>query len=701
MKKLLLPFLCFLFLSPSLFGQTYCQYDYIDLDNIPGAPWSYLNEDPGGSVSPMWINTDTWVIMDGVDPTVNITNYTNGITPDTNLPNLTFDANGNRTVYVYQNMVEWAINASGDWVATGNKGQKMVSIVIKKNPAVSFTPNVSSVCQNTSSFQLSGGSPSGGSYSGTNVSGGYFNPVTSGSNTIAYSYTAANSCSNSTTATITVNPLPTVNLNNFTPVCANTQPVTLSGGAPSNGTYSGTLGVSNGIFYPSLLNVSTTAASSTITYTYKDSKNCTNSASKTVTVNPLPVITPSAIPSVCANGSVALQNYFAPSGGTFAGPGNAGTGTFSPSVSIVGLNTITYTYTANNCSSSATANVTVLAIPSPTLSSFSTCLNSPATLLDGSPAGTGGTYSGTGISNGQFNPSGLNAGDHTITYTYNDGACSNSKSAIVTILSRNKPVAPSLANYSQVICKGKSQTLQVTNQASNTAKWYKASDALLQNALKTGATFDNITTDTSLIVNLTDGICVSDNFNASVFLDQVKADFTVQGSVKIGDKAIMTNLSSDHNLATLDTFKWYMMVGNQIEEPIGSKLLTDKPSFDFNKPGIKDIKLVAISNYNCKDSITRLAAITVTNGSGVNDFKASGIKIYPNPANEVVNVDLTGQNKDIDIAIINMVGTKLIQKLVKAANDIEPIGISQLPSGIYLLVITIDGKAITTELVKQ
>lgn len=81
---------------------------------------------------------------------------------------------------------------------------------------VNFTihalPNVNlgsftAVCQNDAPFTLTGGSPAGGTYSGTGVTANVFNPSSAGAgaHTITYSYTDGNSCSASAQQPITVN----------------------------------------------------------------------------------------------------------------------------------------------------------------------------------------------------------------------------------------------------------------------------------------------------------------------------------------------------------------------------------------------------------------------------------------------------------------------------------------------------------------
>ena len=56
--------------------------------------------------------------------------------------------------------------------------------------------------------------------------------------------------------------------------------------------------------------------------------------------------------------------------------------------------------------------------------------------------------------------------------------------------------------------------------------------------------------------------------------------------------------------------------------------------------------------------------------------------------NDVVNIDLTGLNKDADIAIYNTVGLKITDKLFSMANGVELIDMSNAPSGIYILLLT-------------
>jgi parallel beta-helix repeat protein len=228
--------------------------------------------------------------------------------------------------------------------------------------------------------------------------------------------------------TVTVNPTPVVSLSPLTQVCVDANPVTLSGGSPAGGTYSGT-GVAGGIFSPAVAGV----GQHLITYSYTDLNNCSNSASQSITVNALPVVALAAFNAVCVDAPSFALTGGTPAGGTYSGTGVSG-GNFNPATAGAGSHTITYTYTdGNGCSASATATIQVNALPVVTLAAFNpVCVYNPAfTLTGGAPAG--GTYSGPGVSAGNFNPSTAGVGTHTITYTYTLAATGCTDDATSTI----------------------------------------------------------------------------------------------------------------------------------------------------------------------------------------------------------------------------------------------------------------------------
>jgi len=305
-----------------------------------------------------------------------------------------------------------------------------VAIVVHPLPTVTIT-DFTPVCVDASPFTLTGGSPAGGVYSGPGVSGDTFDPAAAGVDThsIIYSYTDANGCVNSDTATIVVNALPTVTLTDFTPVCVDASPFTLTGGSPAGGVYSGP-GVSGDTFDPAAAGVDTHS----IIYSYTDANGCVNSDTATIVVNALPTVTLTDFTPVCVDASPFTLTGGSPTGGVYSGPGVSGD-TFDPATAGVGTHSIIYSYTdVNGCVNSDTATIVVNGLPTVTLADFTpVCVNaSPFTLTGGSPAG--GVYSGPGVSGDTFDPAAAGAGTHSIIYSYTDGnGCVNSDTATIIV----------------------------------------------------------------------------------------------------------------------------------------------------------------------------------------------------------------------------------------------------------------------------
>ncbi|HEY6162324.1 MAG TPA: LamG-like jellyroll fold domain-containing protein [Bacteroidia bacterium] len=98
------------------------------------------------------------------------------------------------------NMTKTNLNGCTDSAAVG------ITVTQNPLPAVSYSENQNMVCVNWPTITLTPGTPGGGAYSGTAVSGNTFDPTTAGAGTFAivYTYTDGNGCTNSDTSMITV-----------------------------------------------------------------------------------------------------------------------------------------------------------------------------------------------------------------------------------------------------------------------------------------------------------------------------------------------------------------------------------------------------------------------------------------------------------------------------------------------------------------
>ncbi len=314
----------------------------------------------------------------------------------------------------------------------GNGCQAISKIKITVNPRPTVTlNNFSDVCLSSNQVTLTGGSPAGGVYSGTNVSSGSFNISAAGvgNHTIKYRYTNTYGCSDSASAQLKVLALPNVALSAFNSVCLNSSAFLLNGGTPSGGTYSGP-GISGGSFNPATAG----AGLHTVTYSVTNSSGCSGQSTSTIVVNANPNVSLNAYSNICLGASPIVLSGGTPSGGTYSGPGISG-GSFNPATAGAGSHTVTYSVTnSSGCSGQSTSTILVNANPNVSLNAFSNiCLSaSPIVLSGGTPSG--GTYSGQGISGGSFNPAAAGAGSHTVTYSVtNSSGCSGQSTSTILV----------------------------------------------------------------------------------------------------------------------------------------------------------------------------------------------------------------------------------------------------------------------------
>ena len=133
-------------------------------------------------------------------------------------------------------------------------------------PIVNFTGLSSAICISAVPETLTG-APLGGTFSGNGISVNIFDPAIAGvgSHIIKYVYSDGGGCTDSTTQTVVVNPLPTVTFSGLDiAYCIDDSPASLVG-SPSGGTFTGP-GVSGNSFDP----VVADSGVHVVTYVYSD-----------------------------------------------------------------------------------------------------------------------------------------------------------------------------------------------------------------------------------------------------------------------------------------------------------------------------------------------------------------------------------------------------------------------------------------------
>jgi hypothetical protein len=181
--------------------------------------------------------------------------------------------------------------------------------------------------------------------------------------------------------------------------------------------------VNPAILHPTTINLTSTG---TYTLTVTDGNSCVNSDQVTITVTGGALTAnPTATPSLICFGETTQLSANA--------SGGSGTYSYSWTSAPVGFSsaqanpqaspTVTTTYSVtvndgyNNASGNVTVTVDLVEVTCP--GDMEASLDDPAFPLTGGLP-EGGTYTGTGVTGGVFDPAAAGVGEHTITYTYED-----------------------------------------------------------------------------------------------------------------------------------------------------------------------------------------------------------------------------------------------------------------------------------------
>ena len=311
---------------------------------------------------------------------------------------------------------------------------------------INATPNVTlntktKVCKEEGSFTLSGGAPLGGKYFIDGIEKTQMDPLDyiEGPHTITYTVTNSKGCEESVSKTINVYNTPTVTISDYDAVCNNGSIIPLTGGFPEGGKYY-VNNVEKSELNPKLY----TAGDHTIRYVYTNANGCSASASTTITIHPLAVVTLSDRTTKCENEAPFKLEGGSPSGGVYSCPSNPtaiASGTYYPTLSGDGNFPVRYTVTnEHGCISYAEKSQVILEAPNVSIAKFDpVCNNENKFVLTGGLP-IGGKYYVNGIEKTEFVPLDYTAGTHKIEYEYSlPNGCSDRVETPIVVYSITTP----------------------------------------------------------------------------------------------------------------------------------------------------------------------------------------------------------------------------------------------------------------------
>ncbi len=321
------------------------------------------------------------------------------------------------------------------------------TVTVNSIPSINVTSPI--ICAGQSATVTSTPSATGGTYSwspgGQTTQNITVSPTTTTNHSVIYTL---NGCSSSpVSATVTVNPTPSITATSST-ICLGQSATLTSTASVSGGTYSWSPG---GLTTQNI----TVSPSTTTNYSVIYSLNGCSSApaSASVTVNPIPTVTVSSS-TICSGQSATLTATPSSGSGSYSWSTNGSTQSVIVSPSTT--NSYTVTYTLNGCSSlPGTGTVTINPVPTVSVNSVSICSGESATVT-ATPNLSGGTviWSPGGETTNSITISPSSTTSYSVVYSLN-GCNSNSASGTVTV--NEIPTVSILEN--PTICQGQSATL--------------------------------------------------------------------------------------------------------------------------------------------------------------------------------------------------------------------------------------------------
>lgn len=516
--------------------------------------------------------------------------------------------------------------------------------IVTVNQQPTLTVNNIAICTGSSATLTANPSIGGGTFdwstSGETTQSILVNPTSTTTYTVNY---AVNGCpSVPASATVTVNPIPTISVNNET-ICSGNSTLLIATPSSGGGTY---------LWSPNGQTTSTITVNPTSTTTYSvvyTLNGCSSPPSSgTVTVTPTPTVSVNN-ESICEGNSATLGATPSFSGGSFIwSPG----GETTSAITVSPTSTMTYTvnYTLNGCTSPvASGIVTVNPIPTVAVNNITICNGSTGTLI-ATPSIAGGSFSwnpgGQTTQTITVNPSSNTT--YTVDYTLN-GCASIPVSGMVTV---NE--TPSVTVNNETICPENSTTLTATPSiGGGTYLW--SPDGQTTNFINVSPT--NTTTYT--VVYTLNG-CES---NIGTGIVSVTPDPNVSVSLS---QNILTAGQTGATYQWIDCNNGNSFVAGEINQ---SFIATVNGSY-----------AVIVTMNGCSD--TSICTTVNTNSIQENNL-FSKLSVYPNPSGDIVIFTLTKELIGLDLIISDEKG-RFVQSVKSLEKEVE-VSLANYAPGVYFV----------------
>lgn len=531
-------------------------------------------------------------------------------------------------------------------------GADTATVVLLPLPPVS-AGNDQEICKGESVMLTASGNGTGLRWStGDTTASIMVSPVSSSS--FAVTMTAANGCTVSDVVTVTVHPLPSVNLGADTSICyGETKVLAASGGV----IYTWNTGESTASIEPVIIATSMYSVTATTAF------GCMASDNIVITVKALPSADAGRGDTVCAGEPVTL---IASGGGTYSWSNGSGSNFIIVFPAVSGYYYVTVTSAFNGCSASDSVHVKVNPVPSFDFSSTEDICNGSTLTLS---ASGGDSYSwSTGETSSSIDVSPSSDRTYSVTASTNMGCIASDTVRVVV-----RPIPVAYAGQDVTICDGEQISLTATGGTD-----YHWSTGSNQNPLP---------------------VRPSDTTTYSVTVSNV------YGCEDTDEVTVNVKPTPAVILFGFDTLAYCLghqpiIIGGT---PVGGTL---------SGPGVSNGRFVpaeaGVGIHTITYSFTDINGctgvdskeVTVDPCIGIAHVADADIKIYPNPAEQYLFVEATGmQNEKTTLKIFDAAGRTVYASRLYAEK--QKIDLTAFAPGLYLLKVVMHNRSVMRQFAKN
>ena len=573
-------------------------------------------------------------------------------------------------------------------------GTGTASITINAAPSAAFAYASSTLCASASSASPTISGTSGGTFSAPaglslNASTGAINPAASTAGTYTVTYSVGSTCPATATATVTITTAPVASFSYAGgSYCAaaqgNVAPVFGSGA--SAGTFTSTTGLGLDPATGVVNLAASQAGTYTVTNTIAASGSCaatTATASITISGAPVASLTAGGSTAICQGTSVVLTAAGGGAGATYQfllnGQPIAGATAGSYSASAAGSYAVVVT-SAGGCA--ATSPATAVTVNPATSAAFSYpatgyCLSGSASTpsITGT---TGGTFtSATGLilnaTTGTIAPATSTPGTYTVTYSVG-GTCPSSSTATITI---SAPASAAFSYGSALLCASGTATPALATGAS--AGTFSSTTGLVLNAATGAIDLTASTLGSYTITNTVSstGACGGTSATATVTINALPTRPTLTAQYN-GPTTTLTSSAATGNQFYLN--------GVAIAGATGPTYVVSSAA------QLGSYTVTTTSAQGCASLPSAPLVVTAT----AKQLADATLQLYPNPTPDgKLTITLTNAHQPVQLSVLNALGQVVFRATVLASSAApQPLDLSALPSGVYLLrATTADGTA--------